>query len=63
MGISNYKVYTPLKYADIITELAIKNYFRSEYTEKKIRELKSSGSFMRNRKSSYCNACKTYRAF
>ena len=42
MGISNYKVYTPLKYADIITELAIKNYFRSEYTEKKLENLRAT---------------------
>ncbi|MFR9019374.1 MAG: Eco57I restriction-modification methylase domain-containing protein, partial [Fusobacterium sp.] len=42
MGISNYKVYTPLKYADIITELAIKNYFRSEYTEKKLENLRAA---------------------
>ena len=42
MGISNYKVYTPLKYADIITELAIKNYFCDEYTEKKLENLRAA---------------------
>ena len=40
MGILNYKVYTPFVYADIITELAIKNYFQNEYTEKKLENIK-----------------------
>lgn len=34
MGISNYKVYTPQKYAEIIVNLAIENYFDKEYTKK-----------------------------
>ncbi len=34
MGITNYKVYTPFVYADIITDFAVKNYFCGEYTEK-----------------------------
>lgn len=42
MGISNYKVYTPSVYADIMTESAIKNYFCGEYTEKKLKNLKAA---------------------
>lgn len=42
MGITNYKVYTPFVYADIITDLAVKNYFCGEYTEKKLENLRAA---------------------
>ncbi len=40
MGISNYKVYTPSEYANIITELALQNYFYEEYTKEKLDNIK-----------------------
>ena len=40
MGISNYKVYTPSEYADIITDFALKNYFCKEYTKEKLDNVK-----------------------
>lgn len=42
MGITNYKVYTPFVYADIITDFAVKNYFCGEYTEKKLENLRAA---------------------
>lgn len=42
MGITNYKVYTPFVYADIITDFAVKNYFCGEYIEKKLENLRAA---------------------
>lgn len=40
MGIVNYKVYTPLKYSNIVTHVALKEYFLGEYSEEKLNNLK-----------------------
>ncbi|MCI6153427.1 Eco57I restriction-modification methylase domain-containing protein [Fusobacterium perfoetens] len=40
MGIVNYKIYTPYKYADEITREGFKEYFQGEYSKEKINNLK-----------------------
>ncbi|MDP0506082.1 MAG: TaqI-like C-terminal specificity domain-containing protein [Fusobacterium sp. JB019] len=40
MGKNNYKVYTPSKYAEIIINSALKNYFQDVYTKKKLDKLR-----------------------
>ena len=42
MGIKNYKVYTPFKYADIIIKSALKNYFNREYTKEKLDKIRAA---------------------
>lgn len=40
MGISNFKVYTPSKYANIIVNLALKNYFKGDFTKEKLDKIR-----------------------
>ena len=42
MGITNYKVYTPYEYGKFIVKLALKNYFKKEYTEEKLNNLRAA---------------------
>ncbi len=42
MGITNFKVYTPYEYASFIIKLALKNYFKKEYTKKKLDNLRAA---------------------
>lgn len=42
MGITNYKVYTPREYAELIIKLALKNYFRNEYTKEKLDSIRAA---------------------
>ena len=40
MGIVNYKIYTPYRYANEITKEAFREYFKKSYTKEKIENLK-----------------------
>lgn len=40
MGKNNFKVYTPSKYAEIITSSALKNYFQDIYSKKQLDKLR-----------------------
>ena len=41
MGITNYKVYTPYEYGKLIVKLALKNYFKNDYSLEKLNNLRA----------------------